>query len=130
MIAAAIPERKIEVVRDLQKCGAVVAVIGDGVNDAPGLAQADIGITLSSGTDVAMKAAPLVISGDSLLPVLKALDLARNSLRIVRQNLFWAFLYNTIAVSLAVAGAVNPILAADAMVISSLSAIWNAKRIR
>jgi len=130
VIAEAIPERKIEVVRDLQKCGAVVAMIGDGVNDAPGLAQADIGIALSSGTDIAMKAAPLVISGDSLLSVLDAFDLARNSLRIVRQNLFWAFVYNTIAVSLAIAGVVNPIFASGAMVISSLSVIWNAKRIR
>jgi len=129
-IAEALPERKTEVIRNLQAQGAVVAMVGDGVNDAPSLAQADLGIALSSGTDIAMKAAPLVISSGNLLSVLDAFDLAKNSLRVVRQNLFWAFFYNTVGVTLAAAGLINPILAAGAMVVSSLSVIWNSKRIR
>jgi len=129
-VAEALPERKTEVVRDLQKRGTVVAMVGDGVNDAPSLAQADLGIALSSGTDIAMKAAPLVISGGNLLAVLEAFDLAKSTLRVVRQNLFWAFFYNTIGVTLAAAGLINPIFAAGAMVVSSLSVIWNSKRIR
>jgi len=129
-IAEALPERKTEFIRNLQAQGAVVAMVGDGVNDAPSLAQADLGIALSSGTDIAMKAAPLVISSGNLLSVLDAFDLAKNSLRVVRQNLFWAFFYNTVGVTLAAAGLINPILAAGAMVVSSLSVIWNSKRIR
>jgi len=130
VVAEALPDCKTEVVRDLQKRGAVVAMVGDGVNDAPSLAQADLGIALSSGTDIAMKAAPLVISGGNLLAVLEAFDLAKSTLRVVRQNLFWAFFYNTIGVTLAAAGLINPIFAAGAMVVSSLSVIWNSKRIR
>lgn len=128
-VAEALPERKTEVIHDLQRRGSVVAMVGDGVNDAPSLAQADLGIALGSGTDIAMKAAPLVISGGSLLSVLEVFDLAKNSLRVVRQNLFWAFSYNTIGVTLAAAGLINPILAAGAMVVSSLSVIGNSKRI-
>lgn len=128
--AEALPERKTEVIRHLQNRRAVVAMVGDGVNDAPSLAQADLGIALSSGTDIAMKAAPLVISGGNLLSVVEAFDLAEDSLRVVRQNLFWAFFYNTIGVTLAAAGLINPIFAAGAMVVSSLSVIWNSKRIR
>jgi len=79
---------------------------------------------------MAMKAAPLVISGGSLLSVLEAFDLAKNSLKVVRQNLFWAFLYNSIGVTLAALGVINPIFAAAAMVVSSLSVIWNSKRVR
>ena len=130
VVAEALPQRKIEVVRDLQNRGAVVAMVGDGVNDAPSLAQANLGIALSSGSDMAMKAAPLVISGGSLLSVLEAFDLAKNSLKVVRQNLFWAFLYNSIGVTLAALGVINPIFAAAAMVVSSLSVIWNSKRVR
>jgi heavy metal translocating P-type ATPase len=128
VVAEALPAHKTDVIRNLQSRGAVVAMIGDGVNDAPSLAQADLGIALSSGTDIAMKAAPLVISGGNLMAVIEAFDLANHTLRVVHQNLFWAFLYNTAGVSLAAAGLVNPILAAGAMVLSSLSVIWNSKR--
>jgi cation transport ATPase len=128
-IAEATPDRKVEIIRDLQRSGEVVAMIGDGVNDAPSLAQADLGIALGSGADIAMQAAPLVLMGASLAGVIETLDLARRTFRIVRQNLFWAFAYNVIGMALAVTGVLNPIMAAAAMVLSSLSVIGNSRRL-
>ena len=129
-ISEALPERKAEVIRRLKNGGAVVAMVGDGVNDAPSLAEASLGIALSSGTDIAMKAAPLVVSSGNLMSVLDAFGLARKTLHVVRQNLFWAFFYNAVGVPLAAFGLINPILAAGAMVVSSLSVIGNSRRIR
>ena len=128
-IAEALPERKVAIIRELQQQGRVVAMIGDGVNDAPSLAQADLGIALGSGTDIAMQAAPLVLMGRSLGGVVETLDLARRTFRIVRQNLFWAFAYNAAGITLAMVGILNPILAAAAMVLSSLSVIGNSRRL-
>ncbi len=128
-IAEALPERKVAIIRELQQQGKVVAMIGDGVNDAPSLAQADLGIALGSGADIAMQAAPLVLVGRSLGAVIETLDLGRRTFRIVRQNLFWAFAYNAAGITLAMAGILNPILAAAAMVLSSLSVIGNSRRL-
>jgi copper/silver-translocating P-type ATPase len=128
-MAEAGPDRKIEIIRELQQKGAKVAMIGDGINDAPSLAQADLGIALGSGTDIAMQAAPLVLMNNSLAAVIDTLDLSRRTFRIVRQNLFWAFAYNSIGITLAIAGVLNPIMAAGAMVLSSLSVIGNSRRL-
>jgi heavy metal translocating P-type ATPase len=128
-VAEARPERKVAIIRELQQQGKVVAMIGDGVNDAPSLAQADLGIALGSGADIAMQAAPLVLMGRSLMAVSETLDLARRTFTIVRQNLFWAFAYNVVGITLAMAGVLNPILAAAAMVLSSLSVIGNSRRL-
>jgi heavy metal translocating P-type ATPase len=128
-IAEALPRQKIDLVRRLQREGKTVAMIGDGVNDAPSLAQADLGIALGSGTDIAMKAAPVVITSGRLDPVIEAFDLAQRTVHVVGQNLFWAFLYNTLGISLAMAGLLDPIFAAGAMVLSSVSVIGNAKRL-
>ena len=128
-LADATPDRKIEIIRELQQKGSVVAMIGDGVNDAPSLAQADLGIALGSGADIAMQAAPLVLMNNSLESVTAMLDLSRRTFRVVRQNLFWALAYNVVGISLAVAGVLNPILAAGAMVLSSLSVIGNSRRV-
>jgi P-type E1-E2 ATPase len=127
--AEALPERKVAIIRELQQQGTVVAMIGDGVNDAPSLAQADLGIALGSGTDIAMQAAPLVLMGGSLAAVSETLDLARRAFTVVRQNLFWAFAYNIVGITIAMAGVLNPILAAAAMVLSSLSVIGNSRRL-
>jgi heavy metal translocating P-type ATPase len=123
------PEEKAELVRSLRTAGKVVAMAGDGVNDAPALAEADLGIALSSGADIAIQAAPLVLMNNSLAAVLETLDLSRRAFRVVRQNLFWAFVYNTLGIALAAAGILNPILAAGAMVISSLTVIANSLRL-
>jgi Cu2+-exporting ATPase len=128
--AEATPEQKVEIIRRLQQSGAKVAMIGDGVNDAPSLAQADLGIALGSGADIAMQAAPLVLMNNSLAAVTDTLDLSRRAFRIVRQNLFWAFAYNVAGITLAIAGALNPIMAAGAMLFSSLSVIGNSSRLR
>ncbi|HZT32205.1 MAG TPA: heavy metal translocating P-type ATPase [Bryobacteraceae bacterium] len=129
MIAEALPEQKVHAIRALQQGGAVVAMIGDGVNDAPSLAQADLGIALGSGTDIAIQAAPVVITSGRLEPVLETFEVARRTVRVIRQNLFWAFLYNAAAITLAVTGTLNPIMAAGAMVLSSISVIWNSSRL-
>jgi len=127
--AEATPGEKVAVIRELQDRGEVVAMAGDGVNDAPSLAQADLGIALGSGTDIAMQAAPLVLMGSSLTGVTDTLDLARRTFRVIRQNLFWAFAYNVAGMALAITGVLNPILSAAAMVLSSLSVIGNSRRL-
>jgi P-type E1-E2 ATPase len=127
--AEVLPEHKADVVRQLQREGATVAMVGDGINDAPALAQADLGIAMGSGTDIAMKAAAVVLMTCSLRKLLEVFDLASRTLRVVRQNLFWAFLYNTIGITLAVAGYLNPLFAAAAMLLSSLSVVGNSLRL-
>ncbi len=124
-----LPEEKAGVVRRLQEQGAVVAMVGDGINDAPALAQADLGIAMGSGADVAMKAAAVVMMNNSLHKVLDVFALSQKTMRIVRQNLFWAFFYNTAGITLAVAGILNPIMAASAMLLSSLSVVGNSMRL-
>jgi heavy metal translocating P-type ATPase len=127
--AEVLPEQKAEFVRRLQGQGAIVAMVGDGINDAPALAQADLGIAMGSGTDIAMKAAAVVLMTGSLRKILEVFDLAARTLRVVRQNLFWAFLYNTVGITFAVAGFLNPIFAAAAMLLSSLSVVGNSLRL-
>jgi len=123
------PAEKAEAVRRLQAQGAVVAMVGDGINDAPALAAADLGIAMGSGSDLAMHAAPIVLLSDALLRIDDTFTLARLAHRVIRQNLFWAFFYNGAGIALAMTGVLNPILAAAAMVLSSLSVIGNSLRL-